>query len=100
MRLQLLKLALKEREFILLMKLEIGKRQDHWLCKRQYNLEKTENGIVSVNAYGVLDGIVFPLILRYLNLGLGSKKDIYKTKPQLAIEIINELIWDLSSKLF
>ena len=57
------------------------------------NLGKTENGIVSVNAYGVLDGILFPFIFKIFKLrSLLKEKDIYKTKPQLAIEIINELI--------
>jgi len=41
---------------------EKGKRQIMW----QYigNLGKTENGIVSVNAYGVLGNITFPLIFK------------------------------------
>ena len=96
-RIQLLLLALKEREFILCIDetgdKKKGKTTDY--VARQYigNLGKTENGIVSVNAYGVLDGIVFPLIFKIFKPRSRLKeKDIYKTKPQLAIEIIDELI--------
>ena len=53
---------------------------------------KTENGIVSVNAYGILDGITFPLIFKIFKPKSRLKeKEIYKTKPQIAIEIIKEL---------
>jgi len=97
MRIQLLLLALKEREFILCIDetgdRKKGKTTDY--VARQYigNLGKTENGIVSVNAYGVLDGIIFPLIFKIFKPRSRLKeKDIYKTKPQLAIEIINELM--------
>ena len=88
---------MKEREFILCIDetgdKKKGKTTDY--VARQYigNLGKTENGIVSVNAYGVLDGIVFPLIFKIFKPRSRLKeKDIYKTKPQLAIEIIDELI--------
>jgi SRSO17 transposase len=61
---------------------------------RQYigNLGKVENGIVSVNAYGVLGDITFPLMFKIYKpqkrLPAGEQ---YKTKPQLAAEIIEEL---------
>jgi len=61
---------------------------------RQYigNLGKTENGIVSVNAYGVLGNITFPLIFKIFKPKARlQKQDVYKTKPQRAREIINEL---------
>jgi SRSO17 transposase len=40
------------------------------------NLGKTENGIVSVNAYGVVEGITYPLMFKSLNLALVFKKEI------------------------
>jgi len=61
---------------------------------RQYigNLGKVENGIVSVNAYGVLGTIVFPLVFKVFKpKATLTEGDIYKTKPELAVEIIKEL---------
>ncbi|BAZ40208.1 transposase [Calothrix sp. NIES-4101] len=61
---------------------------------RQYigNLGKVDNGLVSVNAYGVLGTIVFPLIFKVFKpLSTLQENDVYKTKPQLAGEIIEEL---------
>ncbi len=47
---------------------------------RQYigNLGKIENGIVSVNAYGMIEGIAFPLLFK-----------IYKPRKQLKAEVGN-----------
>ena len=65
-RLSLLKRALRGRSFILWIDetgdKKKGKTTDY--VTRQYigNLGKIENGLVSVNAYGVLDGITFPLL--------------------------------------
>ena len=62
---------------------------------RQYigNLGKTANGIVSVNAYAVVDNITYPLMFKVFKPRTRLKSgDKYKTKPQLAIEIIQELI--------
>ncbi len=61
---------------------------------RQYigNLGKVENGIVSVNAYGVLGDITFPLMFKIYKPKTTLKEgDSYKTKPQLAAEIIEDL---------
>jgi SRSO17 transposase len=61
---------------------------------KQYigNLGKTANGIVSVNAYAVVDGITYPLIFKVFKPRSRLKAgDKYKTKPQLAVEIIREL---------
>lgn len=95
-RLQLLLCALKDQEFILCIDetgdRKKGKTTDY--VARQYigNLGKTDNGVVSVNAYGVLGQITFPLIFKIFKPKSRLKeKDIYKTKPQIAIEIINEL---------
>jgi SRSO17 transposase len=69
-----------------------GKTTDY--TARQYigNLGKTANGIVSVNAYGVVEGITYPLMFKIFKprscLQAGDK---YKTKPELAVEIIQEL---------
>lgn len=63
-RLALIKSVLKERSFLLCIDetgdKKKGKTTDY--VARQYigNLGKIENGIVSVNAYGVLDDITFP----------------------------------------
>jgi SRSO17 transposase len=61
---------------------------------RQYigNLGKIDNGIVSVNAYGILDNMSFPLMFKIFKpKGRFKQQDVYKTKPQLAQEIIQEL---------
>lgn len=61
---------------------------------RQYigNLGKIEQGIVSVNAYGVLGDITFPLMFKiYKPKSTLKEKEQYKTKPQLAAEIIQYL---------
>ena len=61
---------------------------------KQYigNLGKTENGMVSVNAYAVVDGITYPLLFKvYKPKSRLKATDEYKTKPQLAVEIIHEV---------
>jgi SRSO17 transposase len=61
---------------------------------KQYigNLGITANGIVSVNAYAVLDNITYPLIFKIFKPRSRLKEgDEYKTKPQLAESIIREL---------
>ncbi|QLE40002.1 IS701 family transposase [Nostoc sp. C052] len=95
-RLWLTKMFIGEREIILCIDetgdQKKGKSTDY--VTRQYigNLGKTENGIVSVNAYGVVDGITYPLIFQIFKprnrLQAGDK---YKTKPQIAVEIIQEI---------
>lgn len=70
-----------------------GKHTDY--VARQYigNLGKVENGIVSVNAYGVLGDLTFPLIfLIYKPRKRLEAGGVYKTKPQLAVEIIEALL--------
>ena len=56
------------------------------------NLGKTENGIVSVNTYKVVEGItyllMFPIFKPKNRLKAG---DEYKTKPRIAVEIIHQL---------
>jgi SRSO17 transposase len=62
---------------------------------RQYlgSVGKIDQGIVSVNAYGVYDNITFPLKFKIFKpKGTLKEEDKYKTKIELASEIITELI--------
>ncbi|WP_281257298.1 transposase [Merismopedia glauca] len=95
-RLMWLKDKLNNRSFVLVIN-EIGdkkKGNTTAYVAKQYicQLAKTENAIVSINAYGVLDGITFPLIFKVFkpqnSLSLNEE---YQTKPQLAIAIIQQL---------
>jgi SRSO17 transposase len=46
---------------------------------------------VSVNAYGILDHITFPLLFKVYKPRTRLKPgESYKTKPQLAVELIQE----------
>jgi SRSO17 transposase len=48
--------------------------------------------MVSVNAYGVLDQMTFPLLFKvYKPHTRLLPGDTYKTKPELAVEIIEEV---------
>ena len=70
-----------------------GKATDY--VAKQYigNLGRTANGIVSVNAYAIVDNITDPLSFRIFKPRHRlQEKDVYKTKPQLAEEMIRELI--------
>ena len=104
-RLWLTKMFIGEREIILCIDetgdQKKGKSTDY--VTRQYigNLGKTENGIVSVNAYGVVDGINYPLIFQIFKPKSRLKEgDKYKSKPQIAVEIIQELKeWGFKIKL-
>lgn len=54
---------------------------------------KIDNGIVTVNAYGVYADTTFPLIVKIFKPKRTLKSgDKYKTKIDLASEIITELI--------
>jgi SRSO17 transposase len=104
-RLWLTKLLIGEREIILIIDEtgdeKKGKTTDY--VARQYigNLGKTENGIVSVNAYAVIEGITYPLLFKIFKPKNRLKKgDEYKTKPQIAQEILQELkAWGFRIKL-
>ena len=70
-----------------------GKKTDY--VARQYlgSVGKVDNGIVSVNAYGVYSNITFPLSVKVFKpKGTLKTEDKYKTKIDLAAEIITELI--------
>lgn len=70
-----------------------GKKTDY--VARQYlgSVGKVDNGIVSVNAYGVYENITFPLMFKVFKpKGTLKEEDTYNTKIELASEIVNELI--------
>jgi SRSO17 transposase len=70
-----------------------GKKTDY--VARQYlgSVGKIDRGIVSVNAYGVYDNITFPLLFKVFKpQGTLKAEDKYKTKIEIATEIITELI--------
>jgi SRSO17 transposase len=95
-RLTLLRQALAGRSFVLCIDetgdRKKGKTTDYVAHQYIGNLGKLANGIVSVNAYGILDHITFPLLFKvYKPRTRLQPGDTYKTKPQLAVELIQEL---------
>lgn len=95
-RLTLLRQALAGRSFVLCIDETGDRKKGHSTdyVAHQYigNLGKLENGIVSVNAYGILDQMTFPLLFKVFKPRTRLKPgDSYKTKPELAVEIIQEL---------
>ena len=70
-----------------------GKKTEY--VARQYlgRLGKIENGIVSVNIYGVKNGITFPLLFEiYKPKSRLKEGDKYQSKPQIAAQLVKELI--------
>lgn len=70
-----------------------GKKTDY--VARQYlgSIGKIDNGIVSVNAYGVYENLTFPLMFKVFRpRGTLKENDTYKTKIELASSIITELV--------
>ncbi len=70
-----------------------GKKTDY--VSRQYlgSIGKVDNGIVSVNAYGIYEHISFPLVFKVFKPRETLKEaEPYKTKIELATEIITELM--------
>ena len=96
-RLELLRQAVGDTPFVLCLD-ETGDRKkghttDYVASQYIGNLHTLANGIVSVNAYGLLGTTTFPLRCRLFKPESRLKAgDVYKTKPQLAIEIIEELV--------
>ena len=95
-RLQLVKQVVRGRPLVLCIDetgdKKKGKTTDY--VARQYigNLGKIDNGIVSVNAYGVVEEITFPLLFQVFKPRTRLKAgEQYKTKPQIAIELIRTL---------
>ncbi len=69
-----------------------GNKTDY--VKRQYigNLGKVENGIVAVTAYGLIEGMTFPLIFEvYKPKERLERGDAYRTKPEIAAILIQKL---------
>jgi SRSO17 transposase len=70
-----------------------GKKTDY--VARQYlgSIGQIDNGIVSVNAYGVYENLTFPLMFKVFKpKGRFKTGDRHKTKIQLAFEIIDEVV--------
>ena len=95
-RLDLILKLLKGRKLILVID-ETGDRKKGRTTdyvKRQYigNLGKVENGIVSVDAYGVIDNITFPLMFEVYKPKERLKAgDRYQSKPKIAADMIQAL---------
>ena len=96
-RLALTKKALKEEKIIVVVDetgdRKKGKKTDY--VGRQYlgSVGKIDNGIVSVNTYGIYKNITFPLIFKVFKpKGRLKENDTYKTKIELASSIVTELI--------
>lgn len=59
------------------------------------NLGKTDNGIVSVNAYGVIDSVTFPLLFRVFKPKSRLKEgEVHISKVEMAAQMIEELLDD------
>jgi SRSO17 transposase len=104
-RIKLILQVLEGREIILIID-ETGDRKkgdDTDYVKRQYigNLGKIENGIVAVTAYGVIDGITFPLTFEvYKPKERLQAGDTYLSKPEIAAGMIRQLqAWGFGFKL-
>jgi SRSO17 transposase len=95
-RLKLILQVLAGREIILVID-ETGDRKkgdstDY--VKRQYigNLGKVENGIVAVTAYGLFEGMTFPLMFEvYKPKKRLLESDVYQTKPEIAAKMVRRL---------
>jgi SRSO17 transposase len=95
-RLSILRRAIHERPFVLCIDETGDKKKGHTTeyVARQYigRLGKIDAGLVSVNAYGVLEGITLPLLSEVFKPRPSLKvTDGYQTKPQLALQLVREL---------
>lgn len=96
-RLDLTRHALRGRSFTLCIDetgdQKYGTATDY--VSRQYigNLGTIETGLVSVNAYGVLDAVTFPLLFQVFKPERRLKPtDTYQTKPTIASELVRRLV--------
>ena len=70
-----------------------GKKTDYVAKQYLGSIGKIDNGIVSVNAYGVYKNITFPLMFKVFKpKGTLKSGDKYQTKIELASSIITELV--------
>ena len=96
-RLDLTRRALRGRSFVLVID-ETGDQKYGTVTdyvSRQYigNLGTIETGLVSVNAYGVLDSITFPLLFQVFKPDRRLKpEDTYQTKPSIASHLVRTLV--------
>ena len=95
-RLKLILQVLAGREILLIIDETGNKKKGSTTdyVKRQYigNLGKIENGIVAVTAYGLFEGMTFPLSFEvYKPKQRLLEEDTYQTKPQIAASMIREL---------
>ena len=70
-----------------------GKTTDY--VARQYlgSVGKVDAGIVSVNAYGVCDGITFPLLCEVFKpKGRLKEGESYRSKPAIALGLVERLV--------
>ncbi len=93
---ELLRSALGERAFVLCRDetgdRKKGKTTDYVAQQSMGNIGGLASGVVSVNAYGVLDGTPFPLAFRvYKPKSRLKPGDAFTSQPQLAVELIQEL---------
>ncbi len=96
-RLELTRRALRGRSFVLCIDetgdQKYGTTTDY--VSRQYigNLGTVETGLVSVNAYGVLDSVTFPLLFQVFKPDRRLKPtDTYHTKPSIASHLVRTLV--------
>ncbi len=96
-RLQRTRHALNGRPFVLCIDetgdQKYGTTTDY--VSRQYigNLGTVETGLVSVNAYGVLDTVTFPLLFQVFKPDRRLKADdTYHTKPNIASHLVRMLV--------
>lgn len=96
-RLQRTREALQGRSFVLCID-ETGDQKYGTVTdyvSRQYigNLGAIETGLVSVNAYGVLDNVTFPLLFQVFNPERRLKPDdTYQSKPSIACDLVRTLV--------
>ena len=96
-RLELLRQALGDRPIMVCLD-ETGDRKkghttDYVASQSIGNLHTLANGIVSVNASGLLGTTTFPLLYRHCKPQSRLKPgDVYQTKPQLAVALVEELV--------
>ncbi|MDJ1176804.1 IS701 family transposase [Roseofilum capinflatum] len=70
-----------------------GDKTDYVAKQYLESLEKVDRGMVSINAYGIYKGITFPLLCQVFKPeGKLKEGDIYRSKSEIASEIISELI--------
>jgi SRSO17 transposase len=96
-RLRLTREALAGRPFVLCIDETGDRKQGHTTdyAASQYlgGLHRVEQGMVSVNAYGVLDHVTFPLAFALYKPKTCLKPgDRFQTKPELALALIQQLL--------